>query len=99
MVRKTEILKSPVITEKSLKDAKEFGIYTFIVDKQATKSEIAQAVTDQFKVNVVRVRTLNLPPKPKRAGRKRLITYQPGYKKACVQLTPGEKIDLFEEGK
>ncbi len=95
---KVDVLKAPVISEKSLKDA-ALGVYTFVVDRKANKVAIAKAVADQFKVQVVSVRTLNVPPKPRRYGRKRVEFYKPGYKKAYVKLAPGQKISLFEEEK
>lgn len=93
------VLRRPVISEKSLKDTAS-GVYTFVVAKKATKPEIAKAIAEQFKVKVLSVKTLNLPAKPKRAGRRRqLITYQPGFKKAYVRIPADQKIELFEQGK
>lgn len=92
------ILKGPIITEKSLKDASR-AIYTFMVEKKATKPEIAKAIASQFKVKVLAVKTLIVKPRPKRAGRKRQISYSQAYKKAYVQIPTDQKIELFEQGK
>lgn len=87
----------PVISEKSLKLAKE-GNYTFMVEKRLGKYEIRKLVEEVFKVHVTGIRTLNLRGEMKRtlAGRKRKI--QPT-KKAIVTLAEKEKIDLFETKK
>ena len=63
-----EIIKAPVITEKS-QAAKEAGKYTFKVDSKATKLEIKEAIEKIFKVKVASIRTLNVKPKKRRVGR------------------------------
>jgi len=75
-----EVLKKPIITEKSTQAA-SLGRYTFWVDKRATKKEIARAVATFFKVRVEKVWTM-------RTGNKE-------EKKAVVQLAAGEKLDIF----
>lgn len=75
------------------------NLYTFVVDKNATKDMIAKFVTDKFGVNVLRVKTVNIKPKTKtqRSVRK---TYQTGgFKKAVVEVKKGQKIALFETPK
>lgn len=93
-----EILKKPVITEKSMKDAAS-GWYTFIVHLKANKVEIRQAVESQFKVKVLSVKTLITKGKSKRVGRRRQEVSQTPFKKAMVKLGPDEKLDLFEVSK
>jgi large subunit ribosomal protein L23 len=70
------------------------GKYTFRIHDRARKPQIAQAVEEIFDVEVVAVRVARVRPKPKRrgldAGRTR------GWKKAVVQLSPGQTIELFE---
>jgi large subunit ribosomal protein L23 len=87
------ILIRPVISEKSYALIAE-GKNTFRVDDRAHKSQIAQAVHEVFGVEVAQVRTSKVRSKPKRrglsAGRTR------AWKKAIVQLAPGERIELFE---
>ena len=87
----------PVITEKSMKDAKE-GKYTFLVGKGFGKLSIKQAVASLFDVEVKKVRTISMKKivKKTRRGRKRTI---PSYKKAIVTLKGDKKIDLFDEKK
>lgn len=81
----TYVLKRPLVTEKSTLSLSE-GKYTFEVDRQATKKEIAKAVEDTFGVHVKGVQTI------------RIKTLQSDWKKAIVQLAEGEKIDIFETG-
>lgn len=89
------ILKQPVITEKSLNDTK-LNRYTFLVDKNATKGQVAQAVESVFKVDVVSVRTSKNKGVERRTGRRRLPTLTPTRKKAIVQIKKGQSIKVFE---
>jgi large subunit ribosomal protein L23 len=89
------ILVRPVISEKSYALIAE-GKYTFRVDDRAHKTQIAQAVEEVFSVNVAAVRTSKVRPKPKRRGLTKGRTR--AWKKAVVQLAPGERIELFEGG-
>lgn len=91
------ILIKPIITERSLAAA-AFGKFTFMVEKAANKPQIAASVADQFNVHVINVSTAIIKGKAKRAGKKRLVTKAPDWKKATVTLKTGEKIDLFEVG-
>jgi len=87
------ILIRPVVSEKSYALIAE-GKYTFRVDDRAHKTQIAQAVEDVFGVNVTGVRTAKVRAKPKRRGLTKGRTR--AWKKAIVQLAPGEQIDLFQ---
>lgn len=91
------ILLKPLITERSLKDA-AVGRFTFAVALAATKPQIAQAVSGQFKVHVINVKTAIVKGKSRRAGKRRLSIRVASWKKAIVSLKTGEKIDLFEVG-
>ncbi|GAB6888587.1 50S ribosomal protein L23 [Desulfothermus okinawensis JCM 13304] len=91
----TKILIKPLITEKTtfLKD--QGNQVAFIVDRKANKIDIKKAVENAFKVKVSKVRVVNKRPRvKKRFGR--VVGKLSGYKKAYVQLAPGEKIDFFE---
>ena len=82
----------PVVSEKSFAGG-QTGLYTFRVPDAATKPEIAKAVAEQFKVTVVKVRTLRRPPKTKRNPRRRGASgIRSGFKKAVVQLKKGDSI-------
>lgn len=89
-----KIIIRPVITEKS-NIASATGQYTFIVDRQANKIEIAESVSYIFDVDVLKVRIINYAPKFGRWGRKR-VQRQSAYKKAIVSLPPGQRIEAFE---
>ncbi len=88
-----EIIKHPVITEKS-SDLREADWYVFSVDRKANKKEIKEAIENIFKVKVDKVRTLTLPGKNvKRFGR--VMGKTSPLKKAYVKLREG-KIEFFE---
>ena len=86
-----EIIKAPVITEKS-QIAKSEGKYTFKVSPKANKTEIKEAIEKIFNVKVRAIRTINVKPKKRRVGRYTGLTTR--YKKAIVSLAEGQTIDL-----
>jgi len=92
-----QILIRPVITEKSTYLSDKKGTYVFIVNKDANKIEIKNAVEAMFTVNVDKVRTAVIPGKPKARSTKTAIVRgtKSSYKKAMVTLTPGETIDIL----
>lgn len=94
MAHITDVLKKPVLTEKSLTLLDE-NKYTFDVDVHANKIEIRNAVEKMFNVKVESVHTMNVRPKTKRMGRYVGKTIR--RKKAIVKLAEGHKIDLFGE--
>jgi len=91
-----QIIKGPLITEKLDKAREKTRQYSFIVDMDATKQDVAAAVTHLFKVTVEDVRTAVQRGKIKRVGRS--MGKRPNFKKAFVTLKEGDKIDLFEGG-
>jgi large subunit ribosomal protein L23 len=92
-----EVLRRPVVTEKSNFQSAKLGQYAFEVGKKATKAQIKQAVETLFGVHVVRVNVLNAPSKKGRRGRgRRLLVRSAGYKKAIVTLAKGQTIDVLE---
>lgn len=91
-----EIIRRPVITEKSNYLASNHNQYTFVVDSRANKMQIREAIELAWPaVTVEKVRVSNMPAKRARRWR-RMTTRKPGYKKAIVTLSPGDSIDLFE---
>lgn len=90
-----KIIIKPANTEKSNHLAEEQGQYTFIVDRQANKVDVALAITDIFDVDVVKVRIINRATKFGRWGRKE-VRRTSAYKKAIVTLPPGQRIEAFE---
>lgn len=89
-----EILRRPVVTEKSMNLADQ-GKYVFEVDRRANKHQIKAAVEKAFDVNVVSVRVIRVPPKRGRYGR-RSVVKEPAWRKAIVTLEPGQVIAIFE---
>jgi large subunit ribosomal protein L23 len=89
----THVIIRPVVSEKSYVLAAA-DRYTFRVHAEAHKTEIRQAVEELFDVHVVDVRTLSVKSKPKRRGTTRGRTRS--WKKAIVQVRPGETIPIFQ---
>ncbi|MFT7583704.1 MAG: large subunit ribosomal protein L23 [Cellvibrionaceae bacterium] len=91
-----DIIRVPIVTEKSGYQATELDQYAFVVDARANKIQIKDAVEKAFDVVVDKVRVANMPAKMGRSPRTRkLRTRKTAYKKAIVTLTDGS-IDLFE---
>jgi large subunit ribosomal protein L23 len=90
------IILRPIITEKSMGLTKS-GFYTFEIDKDATKDQVAKVVAQKFKVTVVSVNTLNRPGKVKQQRTRKGHFTQPHLKKAIVRVAKGDKIALFEQ--
>jgi len=82
---------SPTITEKAT-SLSEFNKIVFKVHKGASKNSIKKNIEKIFKVNVVKINTINLKGKTKIVRNKK--TYKSGYKKAIVTLKKGQSIDL-----
>ena len=88
-----QVIIRPVISEKSYALMAE-GKYTFRIHERAHKTQVAHAVEEIFGVKVARVRTSTVGSKPKRRGLS--MGRSRSWKKAVVQLAPGERIELFE---
>jgi large subunit ribosomal protein L23 len=91
-----EILRRPVVTEKSNFQSDVLGQYTFEVDRRANKKQIKDAVETVFSVTVERVRVINMPAKRVRRYGRREVVRKSGWKKAVVTLAPGDRIEFFE---
>ena len=89
----SQVVIRPVVSEKSYVLATA-GKYTFRVHPDAHKTQISQAVESLFEVNVVDVRTMSVKSKPKRRGLTAGRTRQ--WKKAIVQVAPGQEIPIFQ---
>ena len=92
----TDVIKSPLVTEKLDKARETMNQYSFVVDRAATKHDVARAVQNLFKVSVTEVHTLIVRGKIKRVGKS--MGKRPNFKKAIVTLKAGDKIELFEGG-
>lgn len=91
-----DIIRRPVVTEKSNLMADVNNHYTFVVHPSANKLQVKQAVELAWpNVRVTKVRIANMPAK--RARRLRRVSIRKtGWRKAVVTLQPGNRIDLFE---
>ncbi|MDJ0849654.1 MAG: 50S ribosomal protein L23 [Myxococcota bacterium] len=89
-----EVIRKPLVTEKSNIGREEENLVTFAVDPRANKHEIKRAVESLFDVNVIQVRTMRMPRKSRRVGK--FIGRKPEWKKALVQLAEGQSIEFFE---
>jgi large subunit ribosomal protein L23 len=91
-----QILIRPVITEKSLDRVKN-NQYTFEVVPGVNKYEIEKAVKDEYKIDVMQVRTVSRKGKLKQVGKKRQDKQMPRRKFAIVKIKTGQKIDAFNQ--
>ena len=86
-----DLIVAPNVTEKST-SLSEYNKVVFKVNKNAKKKLIKKSIEKIFKVNVIKINTINLRGKTKFVrGRK---SHKPGYKKAIVTLKKGQSIDL-----
>lgn len=90
-----EVIKRPVVTEKSNVLADLYGQYTFQIDHRANKLQVKEAVEKIFDVQVEKVRIVNVKPKRGRFGRRKVVR-EPAWKKAVVTLAPGQRLEMFE---
>jgi large subunit ribosomal protein L23 len=88
------IIKKPLVTEKSSMLKEKENKYTFVVDKDANKYQIKQAIETMFNVKVVDIHTANYAGKAKRMGRSE--GFKSDWKKAIVKLKDGQEITVEE---
>jgi len=88
----TEVLISPILSEKSVNMKEKQNCYCFVVNTKANKTEIKKAVETVFKVKVIDVRTATVSGKIHRVGR--FEGYRGDWKKAMVTIQEGQKIDV-----
>ncbi|MBC5811088.1 MAG: 50S ribosomal protein L23 [Candidatus Eremiobacteraeota bacterium] len=90
-----DVIVAPLITEKSMSGTVNQQ-FSFEVHRNATKTQIRQAVEEIFKVNVIKINTTNVLGKRKNFARRGVRTSgkQSDWKKAVVTLKPGQKIEL-----
>ncbi len=91
-----EVLKRPVITEKTTDTQDQANQFVFEVDRRSNKMMVKQAVEERFEVEVVKVNIIIMKAKTRRRGmRARSVRVTP-WKKAIVTLASGNSIQLFE---
>lgn len=92
-----DVLRRPLVTEKSNFQSTKLNQYTFEVPVSVNKAQIKEAVESLFDVAVERVNVINLPAKrTRRARSRRLRVRRSALKKAVVTLAEGQSIDVFE---
>jgi large subunit ribosomal protein L23 len=92
-----DVLRRPIITEKSNYQNSDLHQFVFEVSSDATKTLVKDAVESMFDVEVLRVNIINMPSKKKRSLRSRqMVSRRTAYKKAVVTLAPGDTISAFE---
>ncbi len=92
-----DILKRPLITEKTAYQTNKLHQYVFEVDGKATKVDVKDAVEKAFDVKVLKVNVINVPAKRGRRARSRRVAIRnSAYKKAIVTLAAEDRIAIFE---
>ena len=89
-----DIIIRPLITEKTSIQKEDHNQVSFEVDRRANRVEIRRAIEKIFDVRVANVRTMQVKGKVKQRGR--VVGKRRNWKKAIVNLMPGERIDFFE---
>ncbi len=95
-MRVQDVIRRPLITEKSTVQRDRTNTVAFEVDPRANKIDVKRAVEAQFKVKVADVRIARMHGKVRRQGR--FVGRRPDWKKAYVRLAAGEKTIEFFEG-
>ena len=90
-MRNPDIILGPVITEKSMAGGQN-NVYTFKVDKKATKTQIKREIESHFGVKVLKINTIVTKPKQRRVGKYTGMTKT--FKKAIVTLAQGNSIEM-----
>jgi large subunit ribosomal protein L23 len=89
-----QVIRRPLVTEKSNIGREEQNVVTFAVNPRANKPEIKNAVETLFDVEVLEVRTMRMQGKKRRLGAN--VGRKPAWKKAIVRLAEGQTIEFFE---
>ena len=93
-MRVHDVIRRPLVTEKSNIGREEQNLVTLAVDPRANKHEIQRAVEELFHVSVIEVRTMRMPRKTRKVGK--TSGRKAEWKKAIVQLAEGQSIEFFE---
>lgn len=92
-----DVIRRPLVTEKSNYLSSSLHQYVFEVANDATKTLVKDAIEKIFDVTVIRVNVINAPAKrTRRARSRRLMVRSAGFKKAVVTLAPEDRIPIFE---
>jgi len=92
-----DVLRRPLVTEKSNYQARRLHQFVFEVASDATRTMVKDAIETLFDVTVLRVNVINAPAKRTRRARSRRVAVRDaGFKKAIVTLAPEDRIPFFE---
>jgi large subunit ribosomal protein L23 len=92
-----DVLRRPLVTEKSSYQSGKLNQYSFVVANSATRTQVKDAIETLYDVNVVRVNVINVPAKRGRRLRsRRLLVRKVGFKKAVITLAAGQTLQIFE---
>jgi large subunit ribosomal protein L23 len=92
-----DVLRRPLVTEKSSYQSGKLNQYTFEVSTGATRTMVKDAIETIYDVTVERVNVVNVAAKRGRRSKShRLLVRKPGFKKAIVTLTKGQTLSMFE---
>lgn len=93
-MKEYDIIRGPVVTEKTTLQKETNNQLTFKVDRRANRVEIKDAVEKNFNTKVKQIRTIQVKGKVKQRGK--ILGKRKDWKKAIVTLMPGQRIDFFE---
>ncbi len=92
-----DVLRRPLVTEKSSYQSGKLNQYSFVVADNATRTQVKDAIETLYDVTVTRVNIINTSAKRGRRLRsRRLLVRKPAYKKAVVTLAEGQTLEIFE---
>lgn len=92
-----DVLRRPLVTEKSNYQVNKLHQYVFEVADKANRTMVKDAIEKIFDVTVIRVNIINVPAKRTRRARSRRVAVRnAGYKKAIITLAPDDRISIFE---
>jgi large subunit ribosomal protein L23 len=92
-----DVLRRPLVTEKTSYQSGKLNQYAFIVSDSATRTQVKDAIETIYDVTVARVNIINTAAKRGRRLRsRRLLVRKPGFKKALVTLAEGQTLPIFE---
>lgn len=92
-----DVLRRPLVTEKSNYQTRKLNQYTFEVSTEATRTMVKDAIELIYDVSVERVNIVNVAAKRgRRSKSRRLLVRKPGFKKAIVTLAAGQTLSIFE---
>ena len=91
-----DVIRRPLVTEKSNYQSSKLHQYSFEVASEATRTLVKDAIETLFDVKVVSVNIMNTAAKRSRRRNRRLLVRTPGIKKAIVTLAEGSTLEIFE---